>query len=1071
MMDKLEWYEAVEKKINSDISKFYQEFYNAAELKRVGVSYRVNPCPVCGHSNCCTITGNTIHCFSGSCGWKGTHITAWYAYAGDKLGLSMYQAVEKLERYTGYKFPAGTPEEMAAYEKYQKNQRILRIAEDFYHDQLMTCSTQYECNNDMYTPIDYMLMVRKRNINTIKHFKIGFSCNYFDLLNNLMAEGYTKEEIKDAKVWVPEGVFVYFYRHPVTKDIVRLNTKNPFNSKYMNRDEHGNRTEGDVIVGYSTGNKFLYFSPGFSFDKDIVMVEGENDLYAVYENGYENVIAAGGQIEKEFQLSILNKLAPDATVYTMYDNDEAGEKYTLFTNDYFADRQVKRIHYSDSFKDPDEYFTIASDTKSIHDMMQDAERLITDKYKIRRIGNMWVIANREKKLEFTMRGKNDKGSLKGTATYYMNGILNDRDDDISLVKCKAKIKPLNFYLHDHIEEYFNNDIEKKDLNELIEIYNMSSKKDDIIKVIAQKVFEANNDEDLVNNIKVRFKQCMGDCHDVVDEILKEVNDIQNKSSTLSLSNIPKMRVGQYYNVRNNDGYMYFTYVKIDGDVKRKLPFLLRNDGTLIRLDLMKRKDAQCLLLIDNKYELPFEITDALMDLNECSLTQEWVEKFIENQIPENELEPSYLIKRIEQYIRKFYYTNDSNIYKILSLYIYATYFYELFAQMPYLFLSGGKGSGKSILDETIKLLSFNAKMAVHISEAAMFRMLSVEGGTLILDEQEGLTSSKVGKTNGDIMANILKGGYARSGSVYRCGVDSNGKTGGIDKFAIYGPKVISNINGMDSVIEDRCIVINTFALNLTKETKMEDPKYYGEERLDEIRELTSKCALSALKHFKTLHYIYNDSLFETGNARLSQILTPLQAMASLVDLKECENLKALNPDLTECVGEYSKALISYWNLTLRSIKENNDKDTPEGIIKRSVVAIAKELYGLVSPKDIEYTDTTAHKYTEAIKYSKEEGWFEVNALHFKCFVEEMKPGETAYTRYVPRWVRAVFKFEDCDIKRKTANIENEELIKEFKGNVKPKVMSYRFYFKNFIDTDESFFNDDNSKTSKKDSLF
>lgn len=1070
-MDKLEWYESVENKINEDIDLFYGEFYSGAKPKKIGPdSYRINPCPVCGHSNSCTLTGNTVHCFSGECGWKGTHITAWYEYAKEKLNLSLYEAVAKLEKFTGYKFPAGTKEEIEAYEKHQKQQAILRISEDFYHKQLLICNLTFPFKDKRYTPLDYMLQVRKRKIETLKDFKVGFAINYFGLRSELLEQGFTKEEIKEGKAWQPEGTFVFFYRHPLTKDIVRTNIKNPFGSKSKEKNELGQSIDGDVIVGYSTGSKFMYFPPNFSFDKDITIVEGEHDVFAAYENGF-NVAGVGGQIEREYQLSVLDKAKENITFHTMYDNDDAGSKYTEFTNEYFADRPVKKIKYDEAFNDPDEYFRECENHKSLEELFEFAETLTTDKYKIRRQGNLWTVATRERKLEFTMKGKNDKGSFSGNAVYYYNGLLSDRDDNIQLVKCKAKIKPLNFYLYDHIEEYFNSNLDKKSIDELILIYSMSAKKDEIIKRLAEMLFESENDESIINNMKVQLSKHVTNHENVVDEILKEVNDIQNKANTTSLSNIPKMRVGQYYNVRNGDAYMYFTYVKIDGDIKRKLPFLLRNDGTLIRLDLLKRKDSQCLLLIDNKYELPWEINDAILELNECCLTQEWVEKYKDGKISDSELEPSILIKRIEGYIRKFYYTNDSNIYKVLSLYIYSTYSYELFAQIPYLYLNGSKGSGKSILDECIRLLSFNSKMAVDITEAALFRTLSVEGGVLILDEQENL-NSKNARTTDSGMAAILKGGYARSGAVYRV---NNEKGGIVEKYTIYGPKVISNIMGMDDVIEDRCIIIETYALKLTKETKMEDPKYYAEERLDEIRELTSKCAISALKNFKTLYDIYNGNLFETGNARLSQILTPILAVAKLVDLREKENALSTNPDIKDYIGEYERSLMDYF-VILNELKKNTAQSTPEGIIKSSVSTVAKELWGLVPPHNIEFIDSSSHKYTEAIKCDKEQGWFEINVLHFKCFIEEVKPGETAYARYIPKWIKTVFKIDACDIKRKAVHIENEDLMKEFKGNVKPKVNFYRFYFKDYINMDEAFFgnskeNDSAIKTDKGAELF
>ena len=87
------------------------------------------------------------------------------------------------------------------------------------------------------------------------------------------------------------------------------------------------------------------------------------------------------------------------------------------------------------------------------------------------------------------------------------------------------------------------------------------------------------------------------------------------------------------------------------------------------------------------------------------------------------MNPSRLVRQIESYIKRFYYTNDDNVYKVLALYIYMTYFYELFGQIPYLFLNGEKGSGKSILDTTIYLLASNAKMAIDISESSLFRIV------------------------------------------------------------------------------------------------------------------------------------------------------------------------------------------------------------------------------------------------------------------------------------------------------------------------------------------------------------
>lgn len=1066
-MDKLEWYQCAQDKINGDIEAFYGEFYRVNKLEKIGVnSYRVNPCPMCNHNDGCTVsTTNRVNCFSGSCGWKGTHINAWFTYAQDKLGITMYEAIKKLEGFCGIKYPAGTPEEMKAIEESHIKQKILTEGEFYFHNKLFSCEDRYDFNGELYTPLEYMINVRHRTEESLKAFRVGFSKDYLGLYDHLLGLGYSKEQIKNSEVWQPEGVFVFFYKNPITKEILRSNIKNPFKASFADKVEMGKRIPGKIIKGYSKGAKILYYSPDFDFKEDAIIVEGEHDVISVWEAGNKNVVGTGGNLEREFQLAPLNRISENKTIYTMYDNDQAGNVYTNFTNEFFADRPVSQIKYDEDFNDPDEYFVNCTEQLSIKKLIKTAIPLKTDKYKIKRIGNVWSIATREQKLEFIVKGhKTDKnGVFKGSAIYYTNGTMTDREEDITLFKCKAKIKPLNFHLYDYIEKYFNSDIDKKDYDELIEIYSMSAKKDDIIKRLATLVFESEDNEEIVNKIKIKMKKCIADHENIVDAVLKEVNDIQNKKNTISLSNIPKIRVGQYFNVRNNDAYMYFTYVKIDGDVKRKLPFLLRNDGTLIRLDLLKRKDTQCLLLVDNKYELPFEINDAILELNECSLTQDWVEKFKRDEISKDELDPGNLVNMIEQYLKKFYYTNDNNVYKVLALYIYSTYYYELFAQIPYLYLTGSKGSGKSILDECIKLFSFNAKMALDITEAALFRTLSVEGGVLILDEQENL-NSKNSRTTDNSMAAILKGGYARSGFVYRV----NTEKGTTERFSVYGPKVISNIQGMDDVIEDRCIIIQTFALKLTKETKMEDPKYYAEERLDEIRELTSKCAISALLNFKKLSSIYNGSLFETGNARLSQILTPIQSVAKLADITEVERVMSENPSKVEYSGKYETSLMNYWTSTLKVWKDNTEKNTPEGIIKKSVVTVARELSGLIPPDEVDFTIPDNHKYCEPIRCNKEEGWFEINVIHFKCFIEERNPGDSAYAKYINKWIKTAFKVEDGDIKRRKARIENEDLLKEFKGNQTPKVFFYRFYFKDFINMDDEFMNPKKTKSENID---
>jgi hypothetical protein len=103
---------------------------------------------------------------------------------------------------------------------------------------------------------------------------------------------------------------------------------------------------------------------------------------------------------------------------------------------------------------------------------------------------------------------------------------------------------------------------------------------------------------------------------------------------------------------------------------------------------------------------------------------------------------------------------------VIAFWIYGTSYYELFKVYPYLYLNGKKGSGKSRLDLTLCLLSFNPKYGVNMTGPAMFRMIDMEGGTLIVDEMENITDSD--DLQYSDLATVLKAGYEDGAKAFRC---------------------------------------------------------------------------------------------------------------------------------------------------------------------------------------------------------------------------------------------------------------------------------------------------------------
>ena len=132
----------------------------------------------------------------------------------------------------------------------------------------------------------------------------------------------------------------------------------------------------------SAGAKYPYFPPNFSFSKDVVIVEGEHDIASVYENGWTNSSALGGNVSDDI-LAVYKRV--QGRIYTMYDNDNAGKVYTTRTNTILAEKEVYSIVYS-SYSDPDEFFIHSAGRITMPGLMENAEKLKTEEVVVSRKG-------------------------------------------------------------------------------------------------------------------------------------------------------------------------------------------------------------------------------------------------------------------------------------------------------------------------------------------------------------------------------------------------------------------------------------------------------------------------------------------------------------------------------------------------------------------------------------------------------------------------------------------------------------------------------------------------------------
>jgi hypothetical protein len=160
-----------------------------------------------------------------------------------------------------------------------------------------------------------------------------------------------------------------------------------------------------------------------------------------------------------------------------------------------------------------------------------------------------------------------------------------------------------------------------------------------------------------------------------------------------------------------------------------------------------------------------------------------------------------LVRELESFIGGFVILPPGTLLPV-ALWAAATHTYQSFDTFPYLaLLSPTKQCGKTRLIEALGLVVRNARPAVNISEAALFRVIEAASPTLMLDEAEALA----GKTDrAQAIRALLNAGNRKGVTVLRC----VGKNFEVKEFHVYCPKVVAGIGACPETIRDRSIVLN-----------------------------------------------------------------------------------------------------------------------------------------------------------------------------------------------------------------------------------------------------------------------
>ena len=266
-------------------------------------------------------------------------------------GLNYADAVRSLAKRVGMQ----VPEDEQYQSRYHQQERLWALHKEaarFFHSQLYapvgTQALEYALGRGM-----------SRGILTT--FGVGFAPDSWDsLVKAMKSKGYTEEELKESglvSVSRKTGQLIDRFRDRLMFPIIdvrgyvigfggRTLKSGSDEAKYLNSPE--------TIIFNKRKNLFGMNLAKKSKQGSLILVEGNVDVVALHQYGFDNAVASLGTSLTEEQAALMGKYAEQ--VVLIYDGDNAGQDATKRAIPILekAGLQVKVLQLQDA-KDPDEF--------------------------------------------------------------------------------------------------------------------------------------------------------------------------------------------------------------------------------------------------------------------------------------------------------------------------------------------------------------------------------------------------------------------------------------------------------------------------------------------------------------------------------------------------------------------------------------------------------------------------------------------------------------------------------------------------------------------------------------------
>ncbi len=161
-----------------------------------------------------------------------------------------------------------------------------------------------------------------------------------------------------------------------------------------------------------------------------------------------------------------------------------------------------------------------------------------------------------------------------------------------------------------------------------------------------------------------------------------------------------------------------------------------------------------------------------------------------------------LVPELMVFIRRYVVMSREQLL-VTALWIIHTHCIEHIEQTPYLALtSPEKRCGKTTLLEVVAMLSARSWPTVLPSEAVVYRKVSADCPTLLLDECDAIFNPRSADKYEGLRA-LLNGGNRRGVTVPRC----VGPKSAIMEFKVFCPKLLAGIGSLPDTVADRSVPV------------------------------------------------------------------------------------------------------------------------------------------------------------------------------------------------------------------------------------------------------------------------